>query len=564
MKARWLTVIFFTLFISLIFAACGNRTKPETIENSPASTCGTVISEPWDPFGRFCETVYVTQTRILAAWMGFDEGDCENDNWWTRTYYEQLNVRLTNLFTAPMWGPDFDMLMNLAFATGNLPDVMPLYTSLAVRAIEGNLVMDITDIFERYTSGQVKEIFATDPAALEAWSVDGRLMGLTAPVGGDPDWPFFWIPKSMLDDFNGGVIPSALAEINRLARWIKEQTGAYAIGLDNRLYQLNHLLPMFGATNEWIVRDGEMVWGRIQPEMRDVWVQLAEWYREGLLAADFSARSDEDIVTDFAHRRFGLLPGGKHTPNGPAGRTFISQNPYDDLAAIPLMRADGQPLTTVTGAGYNNVLMISAGTQNPQAIMRMFNLGTAISNDVNRPGFVTDYQFNTSPGGNMNFWNRMGTGTGYVTDTRTQYNPAIAALNAFLSGSDGSDLVNARAFGVLENFQRITNWINYGTSANAWEGNWAMWSMLLGAESQVYAFRMRDEGRITATPRWGMETSAEAELGAKLHDRFIEFATTAIINDDADRQFNNWVQFFYNNGGHRINAEVAEWWAANK
>lgn len=456
------------------------------------------------------------------------------------------------------------MAMNLAFATGDLPDVMPLYTSLAVRAMEGNLIMDITELFEKYASSQVKEIFATNPTALEAWSVNGRLMGLSNPVNSEPDWPFFWISERKLNDFNGGVIPATLSEMNALAHWIREQTGSYAIGIDNRLRELDILLPMFGATSEWIARDDKMVWGRTQPEMRDAWAQLAEWYQAGILAVDFTARTDENVVADFANRRFGLLIGYSHIPNGAAGRAFISLNQDDDLVAIPMMRADGNPLTTVADAGYNNVLMISARAQNPQAIMRMFNLGTAISNDANRPYFIADHQFNTSLGGNMNFWNRMGTGTGYVTDTRLKYNRLWVALHAFTAGSDGSDLRNNRAFGAYENFRRITDWVNYGTSADAWEGNWAMWSMLVGAGSQTHAFDMHAEGRTTPTLRWGAHTATEAEEGINLIDRFIEFATLAIMNNDVDRQFDNWIQFFYNNGGHQINAEVNAWWAANK
>jgi len=514
--------------------------------------------EPFDPLGRFDETVYVTQTRILAAWMGFDEGRDEDNNWWTDAYYERLNVRLTNLFTAPNWGGDFDMMMNLAFATGDLPDVMPLYTSLAVRAMEGNLVMDLTDVFERYASQQVKDIYAFDPRALEAWTVDGRLMGLSEPAA-PGDFPFFWVPASMLDEFNGGVIPTTFDEINELAHWVRAHTGRYAVGMDNNLAMMESIMPVFGATPQWIERGGEMVWGRVQPEMRDTWQQLAEWYADGILALDFAVRTTDDVEADFMNRHMGLFMGGAHVPNGP-GRNFILNNQDDDLVAIPVMRADGTPVNVTIGAGYNNALMISARAENPAAIMRMFNLSTAITNEgEHRPYWVVDDHWNMSPEWNMEWWNRMATGTGMVADVR--YNATLMALESILAGSDGSELVEARSFGAVGAFNTITGWVNYGAAEPGWEGNWALWNMTLGSESLATARRMFDLGHITPTPRWGADTTPEAEHSTNLMSRFVEFATLAIMNNDVDSQFEQWVNFFESNGGAEINAEVAAWWA---
>jgi len=520
---------------------------------------------PVDPLGRFDETVDVTQTRILTAWMGFDEGENEDYNWWTRAYYEHLNIRLTNLFTADNWGEPFDMAINLAFATGELPDVMPLYTSLAVRALEGGLVMDITDLFATHASQQVQEIFAIDPRAHEAWSVNGRLMGLSNPLS-TPDFSFIWVPRSMLYDFNGGTIPTTFEELNELAYWVRDYTGGHAIGLDNQLRELGEMTAMFGATDQWIERGGELVWGRVQPEMRDTWAQFAEWYADGVLAVDFAVRSDDDVEADFINRRFGLAVGGSHMPNGSRGRNYMLLHPDDDLVAIPMMTVSGAPINVIRSGGYNDVLMISANASEEVAvaIMRMYNLGTAIENDAERPNWVTNHYFNTTPGGNMGWWNRMATGNGAVGDIRPEFDAGQRARNLVLAGSDGSELVDTRAFRALENFERVMDWLNYGTNADNWEGNWAMWSMLLGSESSITTNQMFAEGRVSHSPRWGVETPAEAVNNANLAARYVEFATLAIMQNDVDNQFDQWVAFFENNGGDEINAQVNEWWAEHR
>ena len=577
---KFMAILCFCLLLGLL-ASCGsngdNGDDPATVvtdtDDQDDTTYDPVVEDDddetpdvteddgeWDPLGRFAETVYVTQTRILTAWMGFDEGEDEDYNWWTRAYYDHLNVVLTNLFTADSWGEPFDMAMNLAFATGELPDVMPLYTSLAVRALEGGLIMDITDIFERYASQQVKDIYATDPTSLEAWTFDGRLMGLSNPAGLG-DYPFFWVPTSMLYGYNGGVMPTTLDEITSLARWIRDYTGSYAIGLDDNLREMFYLLNVFGGTEHWIEQDGQLINGRIQEEVRQTLALLAQWYAEGLLAVDFAVRTDGDVEADFVNRRFGILIGSSHVPNGSRGRNFMLLHPDDDLVAIPMMRADGQPMVYTTSAGYNDAVMISARAENPEAIMRMFNLGTAVVNDAERPAWVTDVYWNTTPGGNMGWWNRMATGSGYVADVRYGYEGLSVALRYLRAGSDGTELRAANAFRTLENFDRVMDWLNYGTDAEHWEGNWAMWSMLLGSESSVVVMDMHAAGRIVPTPRWGAETSAEATHSANLAARFREFATVAIMNDDVDSQFDQWVQFFYDNGGDEINEQVNQWWA---
>ena len=515
-----------------------------------------------NPIGRFEETVHVTQARILTYWMDFDEGRNENDNWWTDAYYEHLNIRLTNLFTAPMWGADFDMMVNLAFATGNLPDIMPLYTSLAVRAIEGELVMDLTEIFERYASDQVKALYAQDPRALEAWTFDGRLMGLpqAASMG---DFSFFWIPASLLNILNNGHIPQNFYELNALAASVRDYTGGYAIGMDKNLQVMEFIMPMFGATSNWIEDDGKLVWGRIMPEMRLVWQQLADWYAEGILAVDFAVKTQEDVTYDFAARRMGLMPEGSHLPNGSAGRSFIAANPQDDLVAIPIMRHDGQSVQMISDSGYNNVLMISVNAENPDAIMRMFNLTTAIINEgENRPEWVINNHWETSPEGNMEIWNSLATGTGAAFDMH--YNPAISAMNALQSGVNIRTLYDTRAFRTIGAYDRISNWLLHGMVHDTWEANWALWNMTMGSRSLLTAGEKHETGHIVPSPRWGAETTSEAAFNAGLAVRFVEFATIAIMDNDVYNQFDEWLRFFYANGGDEINREVNEWWRINK
>jgi len=257
------------------------------------------------------------------------------------------------------------------------------------------------------------------------------------------------------------------------------------------------------------------------------------------------------------------MPGGSHLPNGSAGRSFIAANPDDDLVAIPIMCYDGHDVKLVTDSGYNNVLMVSVNAENPEAIMRLFNLTTAIMNeDENRPEWVTNNYWETSPMGNMEIWNSFAAATGAVFDM--QHNAALSAMDALQNGVNIQTLYDMRKFHTIGAYYRIINWMLHGTAHDMWEANWALWNMTMGSRSLLTAGEKLAAGYIVPSPRWGAETISEATYNARLASRFIELATIAIIDNDVDNQFNEWLNFFYENGGYEINQEVNEWWRINQ
>ena len=512
------------------------------------------------PFGRYDQTVRITQTRILATWMGFDAGDNEDNNWWTRTYKEQLNIELVNLFTAPNWGPDYDTKINLALATGDMPDVMSLYTTLAVRAIEGNRVIDLTDTYNRTASPQVKEIFAREPEALKAWTVGGKMYGI-ANTADIPGWVYFWVPKSAVTQFNGGVLPTTFAQVEQLATRIMQSrgTGAYGFGLNGtNLNELGDLGKAFRATDVWILRNNQLEWGRIQTEVRDTWTKAAEWYQRGLLARDFASKSQDDVDADFLNNRCAILIGGTNLPNGSVGRNWILLNPNDDLVCIPIMAADGGNLQMYRNASYGEAIMVSATCQYPDAVMRLYNLGTAISNDYGKPDFIRNAHYDWSPGGNMEFWNRMCTGGGKVDDRIPDHQSGYQAVLEINNRGDGSRLRNMNAFGALQFFEQMKSWIDLGTRGENWELNWSIWNINIGTNSRGHSERMDTEGRFLSSPRTGQEVPAEAENNQNLYAKYIQYATEAIMNNTATRSFNDWVSYYNANGGTQIYAQVRE------
>jgi hypothetical protein len=557
MKRIALLMVLLVVLSSTDACSDGAGTAPGGADAGQAGETPYWMQDDFDPFGKYDETVQITQGRILASFMAFDEGDDEDNNWWTRAYKEHLNVELTNQFTSEDWGPPFDTLVNMAIATDDLPDVISLYTTLAVRAIQGDKVMDLTDLYEYTASQQVKDIYATEPEALHAWDQNGRIYGLADTMAAQ-GWVYFWTPQSMIDELNGGVVPVTFDEIVAYAEKTKAKTGGYAFDLGSDLGQLGSLGHLYGATDTWIEKDGQLVYGKIQDEMKQVWSLAADWYAKGLLATDFSVKTTEDTEADFANDRFGVVIGGTNTPHGTMGRTWKALHPDDELVAIPMPTTgpNGNDVKMTSAGNYGTALFISKKCEDPAAVMRMFNLTTAIFSDDQKPEFVTNAAYNSGENtGWATFWCAM-VMSGRVTDNRASNSSGTRGWQAVLNGSDGSELEAARSFEAANFVKAVNRWNAEGMNVENWEDGWAYWSMYFGGKSWPHSLQMADEGRFVRSPRTGQEVDAEAQNNQNLYAKYIEYATMAIMENNVEQGFNDWVTYFYDNGGTEIVEQV--------
>jgi putative aldouronate transport system substrate-binding protein len=505
----------------------------------------------FDPFGKYNETVEITHSRIAASWMAFDEGDDVHNNWWTRHYLSELNVDLKNVLVADGWGEPYETLINMAIATDDLPDAIYIYSTLGTRLIQGNKVMDLAELYEKTASDEIKYIYNMQPEALAAWQFGDKIYGLSGTKG-TSGWFFFWTPQSLIDNLNDGIVPETWAEIEEYAEKVKGHTGGAAIGMQENLEQLHWLAHAFGANGEWEEKNGRLEWGRVQPEMKNVWVKFAEWYDRGLIARDFASKNSEDLESDWINGRVGIMVHGTNFSHDSLGRNWKALHMDDELVAIPMPSATGRPVTIVESGAYSDALMINIKCENPDAVMRCINFTQQVFSEVSRPDWITDTAFdNGASGGWATFWSTIGfNSVKDIADRTPENSSAYKLYQAYMSGADGSDLpVMARV-----NLERVRNWELLGDTADDWGENWAYYMMFVGAATHPYAWTVQNQ--VIFSPRRGQPTEAEAENGTNLAEKFKEYATLSIMNNNAEQGFDDWVSYFYANGGNEIYEEV--------
>jgi hypothetical protein len=308
----------------------------------------------------------------------------------------------------------------------------------------------------------------------------------------------------------------------------------------------------------WVSKDGELEWGRLLPEARDTWARAAEWYRKGLLARDFASKNADDVTADFINGRCAIMIDQGGFPSTGTARNWKKLHQEDELVCIPIMAADGGELRVTRRNSYEQAIMISSACKNPGAVMSLFNLSTAISNDFGKPDFIENAYYDWTPDGNMNFWNRLCTGSGMVMDRIPEHDSGYQAVLEIRSGGDGGRLADMRAFTALQFYNQMKSWIDKGTSVENWDVNWSSWCINLGAKTWDHDIRMKEEGRFINSPRTGQEVEAEAKNNQNLDAKYKEIATLAIMNNTIDRSFTEWINYFYANGGKDIYEQVRE------
>jgi putative aldouronate transport system substrate-binding protein len=184
--------------------------------------------------------------------------------------------------------------LDLAFTTGDIPDVFLGGALQYVRYAAAGALYDMTEMYE---NSKMKDNMISQEI-VDASRIDGKLYGIPYERGngtllyvrGD------WLEKLGLDP------PKNYEEFLDMLRAFKhnnpdglkpeEVIPITAPGLANKEYPMDIYLREFywDATPDYIVKDGEWVDGMLEPNMKDALKRLRDAYAEGLI--------DTEIITN--------------------------------------------------------------------------------------------------------------------------------------------------------------------------------------------------------------------------------------------------------------------------
>lgn len=402
MKKR-IVAAFLAAMMVVSMAGCGSgsgetdKDSKETAktEAEDGGDAGEEVTSPcgdpnhvWDPYTSFDETV--TFTKGLTKSTGsenFPEGDDYTNNDYTRYVKERVNVQ-----PEIAWEVDsnnYEQKVSLSISTGDIPDIMIVNRTIFKQLVENDLIWDMTEAFDKCISPELKEwydSFADDEGnrLLRQVTVDGKLMGVPGcQLEGQHN--LFWVRKDWMDKL-GLEEPKTLDDIEAIARaFVEKDPGGNGAGKTVGFaaseevyggYNSQHgLYSVFNAYDaypkQWIEKDGKVVYGSTQPEMKEALKKINSWYEEGLLDKEFAVRKGADREALIASGQCGIMFGPWWGWGGVPDA--ITNNPDAEWAVYSAPKDENGKIHYYAQDPLNGILVVSKKFEHPEAIVKALN-----------------------------------------------------------------------------------------------------------------------------------------------------------------------------------------------
>ncbi len=258
--------------------------------------------------------------KITYTFNGTAYAEPGPDAWVFKYWGDKLNMELKYVFLEPSRAGE---LLNLLFASGDEPDAWNVKGGYDVfqKYIDEDLITPIPeDLLNTYGPNIVK---ALNGASNEGWDTaryQGQIYNLPSQIAhhlfpAPVIWRDDWLRKVGID-----IIPATIAEAEKAftafrnddpdGNGKKDTYGLSAKGIDV-IYGAFGYLPHF-----WAVKDGKMVYGAVQPEMKEALALLAQWYKAELIDPEFVTGENKGgywaLTHDFINNRIGFTSMGMY------------------------------------------------------------------------------------------------------------------------------------------------------------------------------------------------------------------------------------------------------------
>ncbi len=254
----------------------------------------------------------VTQDRVYNA-----VGETPQDNRWLTLIAERLGYKIEYLWIVND-SEQYNQKFNTSIAVGDIPDIVRLDRIQFGQAVQGDLLAEMGPLYEEYASPLLREIIAdAGPLPLAAATVNDKLMALPVVDADIERGGMLWLRQDWLDQL-GREAPKTIDEMIDLMGEFNKIAGDGAVGLAlnkdpfafGNLYRTNLFFNAYGAYPEiWLEKDGELVYGSIQPEMKEALAKLNEIYNMGLIDKEFIVKDDIKVHETIASGKNGLFYG---------------------------------------------------------------------------------------------------------------------------------------------------------------------------------------------------------------------------------------------------------------
>lgn len=557
-SAKWTLLTVFACSLALA-SACSSEKK--NAEPKPSNTQQTGSQEnsaksggeaEADPLGKFDPPIKVTAFRALDANTKFENGETIENNAWTKLYENEFGIKLKYLWVSDP--TQYDQKFNIAMASGQLADVMPVTGIQFNQLVEADQLADLSGALEKYGTPLTKEMLKKDGGVgLDSATFNGKLLGLPVNPGSFDTASLLWVRTDWLEKLNLPE-PKTMNDVFKIAEAFATQDpdgnnkqDTQGLGAAKEFYGLEPGLDGFfngyhAYPKSWVADSaGKLVYGSIQPEMKEALKKLQEMYKNGYIDREFGVKDKEKFIQTVNAGKLGMFYGADWSPllflDGKALDAKMEWKPFK-LPSIDDKKAKSQ-----TAYNVNQYYVVRKGMEHPEAAVKLLN---AASHEWDRSKYpLTDMNRN----GDVEKWKYAFLQASNPIQNVELYEDVKNALEK----QDESLLDVVSNPGQANFYKGINDYKN---------GNMSGWGFtrFYDAITLLYDYQKNDGFQLTEFISGPTPTMVEKQ--ATLLKMELETFTKIVMGESSIDAFDEFVANWKKLGGDTITEEVAKWKAS--
>jgi len=557
------------LCFAILLAGCGSRGEENAGNrqnaNSSEETGGAgepVVQVDASPLGKYDPPVKIT----VGKWVGPDdkypEGESEKDYFWTRAYKNELGIEAEIVWTALM-GEHYDQKMKMAIASNDLPDLMSVDAQQLAQLVENNMIADLTDAIETYASDLTKKLLYADGGlAVKSATFNGRIMAVPSTGSTVDTSNVLWIRQDWLDNL-GLEPPKTTEDVKKIAEAFttRDPDGngkpdTYGLAVTRELWSMAGSPGLEGFFNSyhayptiWIEDEsGQLVYGAVQPEVKQALQDLNEMYRNGWIDPEFGVKDTGKVAEDISAGKIGMLFGKMSTPF--FFLASIMAAPTIEWRPYPLPSVDATPAKTQQDFPVTSYFVVRKGYKHPEAVVKMLNLREEI--------LWGDSEIHDRLAPQHAEW--LKTVEGFAYQSLVYGDLPTKNLEAHLNVMKALETKDESVLRTEEERNVYLGLLDYMETKNP--ANLPYWLVFGPNGSQSVLNEYYVKNRYIMSGFYGAATPAMAGKQSTLDKLVLQEFTKIIVGNSPVEDFDKFVRDWHNIGGAEVTKEVNEWKAS--
>jgi len=389
-------------------AACADPTatpSEESASEKPAApaaeTAPAQTDETPDPYKKFEPPIQMSTLYAIDESNSFIEGEDAENNPMHQLFLDVMGIDVkAKIVTTPS---SREEKLQLAITSKDIPDFAIVNQSKLNQLIRGDMVEDLTEVYEKYASDNLREVLEqNDKKLFEPAMRDGKIYALPAPTTIYDYTPVLWIRKDWREKL-GLPEPATMEQVFDMAEQFTRndpdgngQPDTLGLYMNKDLNGLNFILNAYGVypdtsntlSNMWMKdAQGNYFNGSTDPNAKPVFERLNALYEMGAIDKEFAIKDAAKANELIAAGKIGIYFGQFFSPLWPLIDSK-KNNPAAEWEAFHVPAAEGQG-TFAPGVPQNAYgwVYVKKGFEHPEALVTMMN---HLSDGYGAPWLVED------------------------------------------------------------------------------------------------------------------------------------------------------------------------------